>query len=126
MGYDPSQPRDEKGRWVSEGVGGEYRTQVIEEAKKEHRKEMGYSFDDRLLEQAVDEGIIEGDEIHVGGGLKAKAGKGTIEFWQNEKQMRSAPWANMTREQKHRLRVLKAVQRSRKGVSTGTPWVGGR
>ena len=95
------------------------RDETIEATKAEHRKRDGYSFDDRKIEAAIDEGLVDGDKVHLGGKLIAHIHEGVAAMVNDGETTAAIPIESLTDEQRDRMLVLKAVQTSKKGYSIG-------
>ena len=94
------------------------REQLIEAAKDRATK-ISSGFHTPSLEAAIDEGIVDGDTIGLGGGLVAKIEDGTAIMIHNDKETARMALDTMTQEQLDTMLAIKAAFAGRVSYSIG-------
>jgi hypothetical protein len=113
--FDPSQARDESGKWSSGGVDASDRDAFVSEVEAEHKKQTGYSYEKSKIAEAADRGIRE-DDVLTPGGQKMKVGPGGVLTMDTPAGPKSRKWAELTPQQQRGIRKYSAMVASRKGI----------
>ena len=111
-GFDPSQPRDENGRWTS-GAPSDAEVSDWITGFEDQQDDMSQPFLTRKTKPArasdfFRKGMSEGDEVDFGEGRKAKVGKGDVAFEVGGKEVKRMKWGDLTPVHRKQLHTAKA------------------
>ena len=97
--------------------------ELIEQATARIKSEPCWQYTPKDLEQAIIEGLRDGDEINMGmakgGWLIATLKGAVIELAVNDTVVKTVPIADLTEAQADAMLIRKGTQRSRKGFAMG-------
>ena len=97
------------------------RDEMLAQVRARHEAKSGYSYKIEDAELAIDEGLVDGDVVHLGGKLYGHIHGDDVAMINDKVETARMSLTMLSQEQRDMMLVLKAVRASRTGHTIGRP-----